>query len=106
MHGVFWELRYPGHDRYPVRVFRNGELHTAEEMPFVLNGPTCDSEDTLPGKVELPKDIRPGDHIEFGCIGAYSLTGRTDFNGYHSDDIVTITSESEFPPSIQEVTIN
>ncbi len=100
MHGIFWELRYDGHDRYPVRTFRDGELHTGEEIPFTLNGPTCDSDDTLPGKVELPKDIRPGDHIEFGQIGAYSLTGRTDFNGYYSDHIVTITSESEFPPAI------
>lgn len=102
MHGVFWELRYKGHERYPVRTFRDGHLHSGDEMPFVLNGPTCDSEDTLPGKVELPVDIRPGDHIEFGCIGAYSLTGRTDFNGHYSDHIVTITAASEYPPSIHD----
>jgi ornithine decarboxylase len=100
MHGVFWELRYDGHDRYPVRTYRDGQPHAGEEMPFVLNGPTCDSEDTLPGKVDLPADIRVGDYIEFGGIGAYSITGRTDFNGYYSDHIVTITSESEFPPSV------
>ena len=100
MHGIFWELRYDGHDRYPARTFRNGNRLAGETMPFELNGPTCDSEDTLPGKVELPSDIRPGDHIEFGEIGAYSLTGRTDFNGFYSERIVTITSESEFPPSL------
>ncbi len=102
MHGVFWELRYPGHDRYPVRVYRDGQPHTGEDMPFVLNGPTCDSDDTLPGSIELPKDIGPGDHIEFGCIGAYSLSGRTDFNGYFSDHVVTITAETEFPPSVHQ----
>jgi ornithine decarboxylase len=102
MHGVFWELRYDGHDRYPVRTFRDGDLLAGETTPFTVNGPTCDSEDTLPGKVELPLDIRPGDHLEFGGIGAYSLSGRTDFNGYYSDHIVTITSESEFPPSIPD----
>lgn len=100
MHGIFWELRYDGHDRYPVRTFRNGELHYSAEMPFTLNGPTCDSEDTLPGKVELPIDIRPGDYIEFGCIGAYSLSGRTDFNGYYSEQIVTITADCELPPAL------
>jgi len=103
MHGVFWELRYDGHDGYPVRTFRDGVLLAGETAPFTMNGPTCDSEDTLPGKVELPLDIRPGDHLEFGGIGAYSLSGRTDFNGYYSDHIVTITSESEFPPSLSSI---
>jgi ornithine decarboxylase len=45
----------------------------------------------LPGEVELPEDIAPGDYLEFGNIGAYSLSGRTNFNGHYSDDIVTIT---------------
>ena len=66
--------------------FDLGDLAT-----FRLFGPTCDSSDELPGDVELPRDVRPGDHIEFGCIGAYSLAGRTSFNGFHSDRIVTIT---------------
>jgi len=30
------------------------------------------------------------------------LSGRSDFNGYYSDRIVTITSETEFPPSIPD----
>lgn len=99
MHGIFWELRYEGHDRFPARTFRDGRVHSGATMPFTVNGPTCDSEDTLPGKVPLPADIRPGDYIEFGNIGAYSLSGRTDFNGFYSNNIVTITSDSEFPPS-------
>jgi ornithine decarboxylase len=102
MHGIFWELRYDGHDSYPVRAYRDGQLLTGDQMAFTVNGPTCDSDDTLPGKVELPVDIRPGDHLEFGGIGAYSLSGRTDFNGYYSDRIVSITSESEIPPTIPD----
>jgi ornithine decarboxylase len=58
--------------------------------PFKLFGPTCDGTDVLPGPVELPDDVRPGDYLEFGNIGAYSLSGRTRFNGHFSDDIVTI----------------
>jgi ornithine decarboxylase len=58
--------------------------------PFKLFGPTCDGTDVLPGQVELPDDMRPGDYLEFGNIGAYSLSGRTSFNGHFSDDIVTI----------------
>jgi ornithine decarboxylase len=102
MHGIFWELRFDEHDGFPVQSFRDGELLTGKKMPFIVNGPTCDSEDALPGRVELPVDIRPGDYLEFGTIGAYSLSGRSDFNGYYSDRIVTITSESEFPPSVPD----
>ncbi len=100
MYGVFWVLRIDGHDGYPVRVFRDGKPLDGETMEFTINGPTCDGTDTLPGLVPLPVEIRAGDYIEFGNIGAYSITGRTDFNGYYSNRIVTITSETEGPPSL------
>ncbi len=93
MHGIFWELRFKGHDRFPVRAYRNGNLHEGSCETFRLFGPTCDSTDELPGSVQLPADIRPGDHLEFGCIGAYSLTGRTNFNGFRSEQLATITDD-------------
>lgn len=95
MYGIFWELRCHGHDHYPVRCFRDGEELGGETKSFKLYGPTCDSSDVLPGEVQLPASIRVGDYLEFGCIGAYSLTGRTDFNGHHSDLIVTITDSAQ-----------
>jgi len=94
MYGIFWELRFKGHDRFPVRVYRGAEPLHGSTRSFRLFGPTCDSTDCLPGAVDLPEAIAPGDHLEFGCIGAYSLTGRTDFNGFYSRDIVTITDGS------------
>ena len=100
MFGIFWVLRIDGHDRYPVRTFRNGKPLEGATMEFQINGPTCDSTDTLPGLVPLPVDIRAGDYLEFGNIGAYSISGRTDFNGYYSDRIVTITSKAERPPAL------
>ena len=100
MFGIFWVLRIDGPDRFPVRTYRDGEPHNGETMEFQINGPTCDSTDTLPGLVELPVDIRPGDYLEFGNIGAYSLGGRTDYNGFYSDRIVSITSTSERPPAV------
>ncbi len=96
MYGIFWELRFKGHKRFPVRCFRDGRLLSGMTSEFHLFGPTCDSSDALPGAVELPVDIRAGDYLEFGCIGAYSLTGRTDFNGHYSEDIVTISGD--IPP--------
>lgn len=90
MYGIFWELRFRGHDRYPVRAFRGGREHGGRTQSFRLFGPTCDATDVLPGAVELPADVRPGDHLEFSDIGAYSLAGRTRFNGHYSDEIVRI----------------
>jgi ornithine decarboxylase len=102
MFGVFWLLRIDGPDRFPVRTFRNGKPLDGETMEFQINGPTCDSTDTLPGLVPLPVDVRSGDYLEFGNIGAYSISGRTDYNGYHHYHLVTITSPTERPPAVQE----
>jgi ornithine decarboxylase len=90
MYGIFWELRFEAHKRYPARAFRNAEALDGATRSFELYGPTCDSSDVLPGRVELPVAIQAGDYIEFSRIGAYSLSGRTDFNGYLSDCIVEI----------------
>ena len=98
MYGIFWELRFKAHLRFAARVYRDGVPLDGEERPFTLYGPTCDAADVLPGEVELPGDIRSGDYIEFGQIGAYSLSGRTRFNGLFSDRIVRITAPQERPP--------
>ena len=101
MYGAFWELRFRGHLAYPCRVFRNGLPlggDGGEMRSFRMFGPTCDSTDELPARVDLPADIDVGDHIEFGSIGAYSLSGRTNFNGFYSDNVVSIIDENSLPP--------
>ena len=98
MYGVFWELRFRGHLAYPCRAFRNGLPLGGDMRSFRIFGPTCDSTDELPARVNLPADIDVGDHIEFGSIGAYSLSGRTDFNGFYSDNVVSISDENSLPP--------
>ena len=97
MYGAFWELRFKGHVRYAARAFRDGGPLNGASQAFQLFGPTCDSSDALPGEVELPANIDVGDHIEFGSIGAYSLSGRTDFNGFYSDAVVEISSAEAWP---------
>lgn len=99
MYGVFWELRYDAHDRYPARAFHNAQELGGETKKFQLLGPTCDSDDKLRGLVELPANIAIGDYIEFGSIGAYSLSGRSDFNGFYSNLVVNITDPDALPPS-------
>jgi ornithine decarboxylase len=98
MYGAFWELRFKGHLAYPCRVFRNGLPLDGEMQSFRIFGPTCDSTDELPARVDLPAGIDVGDHIEFGSIGAYSLSGRTDFNGFYSDKVISISDEKSLPP--------
>ena len=98
MYGVFWELRFKAHQRYATRVWRDGREFGGTPADFAVFGPTCDSSDVLPAPVPLPAGLREGDYIEFGQIGAYSLGGRTRFNGHFSDHIVQITAAGERPP--------
>lgn len=102
MYGIFWELRFRGHDRYPVRAYRGGRQLDGGSQAFKLYGPTCDGTDVMPGEVSLPEDIRPGDYLEFGSIGAYSLAGRTAFNGHFSDDVVVVRDAKSAPPASEE----
>ena len=98
LYGVFWELRYDAHDQYASRTIHNGAPLEGKTRPFQLLGPTCDSDDKLSAMIDLPEDIAVGDYIEFGAIGAYSLSGRSDFNGFYSDTVVNITDKAERPP--------
>ncbi|MCP4333425.1 MAG: hypothetical protein GY785_12280 [Gammaproteobacteria bacterium] len=99
MYGAFWELRFQAHLEYPARSYRGHTVLRSNKEAFRLFGPSCDSTDEMPAAVDLPADIDVGDYIEFGSMGAYSLSGRTQFNGFFSDDIVLIDSEDSLPPS-------
>ena len=100
MYGAFWELRFQAHLAYPHRVFRRATPLQGKTREFRVFGPTCDSSDELPSPLHLPADIAVGDHIEFGNIGAYSLSGRTDFNGFYSDQVVSFEDKDAKPPTI------
>ena len=66
----------------PARAIRQGQSLQGPTRPWTIYGPTCDPLDKLPVKFELPIDIREGDFIEFGSIGAYGAATSTRFNGY------------------------
>jgi ornithine decarboxylase len=66
----------------PARAIRNGAQLNGPSRLWTIYGPTCDPLDKLPVKFELPVDIREGDFIEFGSIGAYGAATSTRFNGY------------------------
>jgi ornithine decarboxylase len=86
--------------RYPTRVYRQGRLlETRETIEFTLFGPTCDSLDVLPRPFPLPANIQRGDWIEFGNMGAYSLTNRTGFNGFYPNTFARLDSVDALPPA-------
>jgi ornithine decarboxylase len=79
---------------FPVKLFR-GEGGEAVEVegnlrPFRFYGPTCDSLDHMPGPFWLPDDIREGDYIEIGMLGAYGIAMNTRFNGYGDAETVVV----------------
>jgi len=46
----------------------------------------------------FPAGIRAGDWIEFGTMGAYSVSNRTHFNGFFPNTFVAITGAGSAPP--------
>ena len=44
----------------------------------------------MKGPFVLPNNIKEGDYIELGQLGAYGLTFRTQFNGFYSDEIYEV----------------
>jgi len=74
----------------PTKMIPNGRLTSKKLTPYSLYGPTCDSADYMKGPFILPNNIKEGDYIEVGQLGAYSLTFRTKFNGFYSDQIFEV----------------
>ena len=87
--GTLQELTHPKETR-PVRLIRHHARPASPVTSFKVFGPTCDSNDVLGANFTLPGDVREGDWIEIGMMGAYSLSMRTHFNGFFADKIVAI----------------
>ena len=44
----------------------------------------------MPGPFWLPDDVREGDYIEIGMLGAYGVAMTTRFNGYGEHEIAVV----------------
>ncbi|HXA39403.1 MAG TPA: type III PLP-dependent enzyme [Phenylobacterium sp.] len=79
---------------FPVKLFRaeGGEASEVEGplRPFRFYGPTCDSLDHMPGPFWLPEDVREGDYVEIGMLGAYGVAMNTRFNGFGDAETVVV----------------
>ena len=74
----------------PSKMIKNGRVISKKLTAFNFYGPTCDSLDYMKGPFLLPNNIKEGDYIELGQLGAYGTTFRTKFNGFYSDDIYQV----------------
>ncbi len=74
----------------PTRMLPNGGIISKKLTSYSLYGPTCDNADFMKGPFVLPNNLKEGDYIEIGQLGAYSLTFRTKFNGFYSDEIFEV----------------
>ncbi len=78
---------------FPSRMISNGRIQSKKLTAFNFFGPTCDSLDYMKGPFLLPNNIKEGDYIELGQLGAYGLTFRTKFNGFYSDKIFELSDK-------------
>ena len=77
----------------PNRIITSGRIQSKKLTSFSFFGPTCDSLDYMKGPFLLPNNIKEGDYIELGQLGAYGLTFRTKFNGFYSNDIYEVEDD-------------
>lgn len=85
--------------RFPARRIRLGEIDgtEAETAEFILFGPTCDSADRMNGPFRLPKDMREGDWIELGQLGAYAGCLSSRFNGFGGAQLIEVADPPMLP---------
>ena len=78
---------------FPNKMISSGRVQSKKLTAFSFFGPTCDSLDYMKGPFLLPNNIREGDYIELGQMGAYGLTFGTKFNGFYSDQIFELNDK-------------
>ncbi len=78
-YGALYDAAHVGW-RFPVRCLSAGRAEAQAAYSFY--GPTCDDADYMEGPFMLPADIKAGDYIEIGMLGAYGAAMKTAFNGF------------------------
>ena len=90
-YGALFDAAHVGW-RFPVELLRETPSDT-RDMPFSFYGPTCDDMDHMAGPFMLPADVKSGDFIEIGMLGAYGCAMRTGFNGFGAGDTYQVDDE-------------
>lgn len=77
---------------FPTRLLNRSGAE--DEKGFSFYGPTCDTLDFMQGPFMLPADVREGDYLEIGQLGAYGRTMATRFNGFSvAHQVVAVRDE-------------
>ena len=91
IYGALSDLHYTPGLNPPVRLLRLAAQNAVMGwLDYTVYGPTCDSADVLPLPWRLPDDVREGDWIEVGQMGAYSTAVSTNFNGLRLETFVEV----------------
>ena len=90
-YGALFDAAHVGW-KFPVELLREEPSNT-RKMGFSFYGPTCDDLDHMAGPFMLPADVKAGDYIEIGMLGAYGCAMRTGFNGFTAGETVVMTDE-------------
>ncbi len=64
-------------------IIKSPSYNNAQKSSYVIAGPSCDSHDIVYKKnlYKLPEDLKIGDRLRIFCVGAYTTSYETDFNG-------------------------
>ncbi|TCZ63550.1 type III PLP-dependent enzyme [Roseicella aquatilis] len=89
VYGSLSDAGAPGF-HFPCRLIRPEGEASDRMQAFAFFGPTCDSADRMAGPFWLPEDVREGDWIEIGQLGAYGACLRTAFNGFDRARLVEV----------------
>ncbi len=90
-YGALFDAAHVGW-RFPVELLRDTDA-ASEMVEYSFYGPTCDDLDHMAGPFPLPADVRAGDYIEIGMLGAYGCAMRTGFNGFGAVETVNVEDE-------------
>jgi ornithine decarboxylase len=90
-YGALYDAAHVGW-RFPVALLREEES-AAPMQAFSFYGPTCDDADHMAGPFMLPADVKAGDYIEVGMLGAYGCAMRTAFNGFSAEGQIIVDDE-------------
>jgi ornithine decarboxylase len=91
-YGSLFDAGIP-HFIFPVRLIHTTYRKNKDLAPFSFYGPTCDSLDYMEGPFYLPSDVKEGNYIEIGQVGAYGRALSTGFNGFKQEEGVIAVSD-------------
>jgi ornithine decarboxylase len=88
------------HARYPVEPLKQ----SAERLPAVLAGPTCDSIDVIAENLMLP-ELKAGDLIVGRAMGAYTWASASEFNFFPRATVVAVNTQPGDCGSVSPLTV-